>query len=71
MSSRSVSIGAGAKLKQELIKDSLGLDGWKPEPEAIIRLYFVFEEQFREIVEKGIEDLKGEQKGYLKGLPVG
>jgi hypothetical protein len=70
-SSRSVSIGAGAKLKQELTKDSLGLDGWKPEPEAIIRLYFVFEEQFRELVGKGIRDLKGEQEGYLKGLPVG
>jgi hypothetical protein len=66
-----VSIGAGARLHQELVRDSLGLDGWKPEPEAIIRLYFCFEEQFRAIVAGGIRDLKGEQEGYLKGLPVG
>jgi hypothetical protein len=71
VSARSVSIGAGAKLHQELVRDSLGLDGWKPEPEAIVRLYFCFEEQFRAIVAGGIRDLKGEQEGYLKGLPVG
>jgi hypothetical protein len=71
VSARSVSIGAGAKLHQELVQDSLGLDGWKPEPEAIVRLYFCFEEQFRAIVAGGIRDLKGEQEGYLKGLPVG
>jgi hypothetical protein len=70
--SKSVSVGAGARISQSLEKDSLGLDGWKGEPEAIIRLYFVFEEQFRELVRSGgVEDLKGSEDGYLKGLPVG
>jgi hypothetical protein len=70
--SKSVSVGAGARISQNLEKDSLGLDGWKGEPEAIIRLYFVFEEQFRELVKSGgVEDLKGSEDGYLKGLPVG
>jgi hypothetical protein len=69
--SKSVSVGAGARINQELAKDSLGLEGWKDEPEAIIRLYFVFEEQFHEIVRGGIKELKGDKEGYLKNLPVG
>ena len=70
--SRSVSVGAGAEINQTLKADSLGLDGWKAEPEAIIRLYFCFKEQFLEIVKSGgIQKLEGEKEGYLKNLPVG
>jgi hypothetical protein len=71
VATRSVSVGAGAKIHQDLAQDSLGLDGWNPETAAVIRLYFCFEEQFREIVAGGIRDVRGNKEGYLKGLPVG
>lgn len=68
----SVSVGAGAEIDQKLQMDSLGVEGWQEEPAAIIRLYFVFQEQFQDIVASGgVAELEGEKEGYLKGLPVG
>jgi len=58
--SKSVSVGAGAQIRQELDRDSLGIDGWQDQPAAVIRLYFAFEEQFKQIVENG---------GVTKGCP--
>jgi len=70
--SKSVSVGGGAKIDQVLERDSLGLDGWKDEPSAIIRLYFCFEQQFRQIVDTGgVRELKSAPEGYLQGLPLG
>jgi len=70
--SKSVSVGAGAKISQELKVDELGIDGWKDENSGIIRLYFVFEEQFRDIVkEGGIKGIQTNNDGFLAGLPVG
>jgi len=70
--SKSVSVGAGAKIRQELQVDELGIDGWKDENSGIIRLYFVFEEQFRDIVkEGGIRGIQTNNDGFLSGLPVG
>jgi hypothetical protein len=72
MRSKSVSVGAGAEIRQDLAEDTLKIEDWKTEPSAVIRLYFVFEEQFKEIVDKGgIRDLKGDDKGFMKDLPVG
>lgn len=69
---KSVSVGAGAKISQELRPDSLSVKEWKTEPEAIMRLYFCFEEQFRYIVDNGgIKSFKGDDEGFLRGLPVG
>jgi len=70
--SRSVSVGAGAKIRQELARDELGIDGWQEEPAGIIRLYFVFEKQFRDIVQAGgIKGIQTNDSGFLKNLPVG
>jgi hypothetical protein len=69
--SKSVSVGAGAKIRQSLAACTLGVDGWKPEPAAFVRLYFCFEEQFRSIAAKGIKSLVSDSEGYLKDLPVG
>lgn len=67
-----VSVGAGAKIDQNLEFDNLGLDGWNDEYSAVIRLYFCFEKQFRNIVSKGgIKDIKFNKNGYLKNIPVG
>jgi len=67
-----VSIGAGAEITQELSPDGLGIDGWRDEPSSVIRLYFCFEEQFREIVERGgVRGIQTKREGFLDGLPVG
>jgi hypothetical protein len=69
---KSVSVGAGAEINQELSTDTLAVNEWKPEPSATIRLYFVFRKQFTQIVKKGgVIDLDGDKSGFLKGLPVG
>ena len=69
---KSVSVGAGAQITQQLTQCSLGVEGWQAEPSAVIRLYFCFEQQFREIVERGgVVDLKGNSEGYLAGMPTG
>jgi hypothetical protein len=70
--SKEASIGAGAEIRQDIIRDSLGIDGWREEPSSIIRLYFCFEEQFRHIVETGgVRGVQTKKAGYLDGLPVG
>jgi len=66
-----VAVGAGAKIRQELKEDDQDLSNWKEEPSSMIRLYFVFEEQFTDIVKGGVLDLNGKQEGFLDGLPVG
>ena len=68
---KDVSVGAGAKIHQDLRPDPLALTEWKQEPSSVIRLYFVFENQFREILSKGVKDLEGDRAGYLQDLPVG
>jgi hypothetical protein len=69
---RDVSIGAGAKVRQELLPDPLKIEDWKKEPSGIIRLYFVFRSQFEQIVANGgVKDLAGNKEGYLAGVKVG
>ncbi len=72
LSQKEVSVGGGARINQSLSVDPLALDGWCEKETALIRLYFVFEPQFREIVEKGgIKNISGTDTGYLSGLPLG
>lgn len=66
-----VSVGAGAQIYQDIAPDSLKIVDWQEKPSAIIRLYFVFEKQFKQIVKKGVKDVVGSMEGYLKNLPVG
>lgn len=70
--SKSVSVGAGAKINQKLEPDNLGLDGWQDEHSGVIRLYFCFEEEFKKIIKNGgVKELKSNPDGYLKNIPVG
>jgi hypothetical protein len=66
-----VGVGAGAEIYQDLAPDTLKIDEWEEEPAAVMRLYFVFIEQFKEIAAKGMKDLSGNKEGFLAGLPVG
>lgn len=68
---KEVSVGGGAEIKQDLMADTLSVKDWKKKPSALMRLYFVFEDQFAEILKGGIVDLDGKDGGYLDGLPVG
>jgi hypothetical protein len=69
--SAEVGIGGGARIKQDFKKSLVSLEDWKEKPEGILRLYFVFQEQFESMVESGFNDLKGSKDGYLSNLPVG
>jgi len=69
---RDVSVGAGARIKQDLMLDKLALNEYNSEPQAIIRLYFVFQEQLQDILQKGgIKHIENKNTGFLDGLPVG
>ena len=69
---RSVAVGAGAQIRQDLQKDTLDVDDWKEKETAVIRLYFVFENKFRNIIESGgMKDVTGNDSGYLTDIPVG
>jgi hypothetical protein len=66
-----VGIGAGAKISQNIMRDRHSIDEWQEKPAGIIRLYFVFREQFERYVEDGLRDLSGMKEGYLNSIPVG
>ncbi len=68
---KEVSVGAGAKIRQDLSQDTYALDTWNEKPDASITLYFVFQEKFEEIKSKGMRDLQGKSEGMLNNLPVG
>ncbi len=68
---KEVGVGAGAEIKQDLQLDPLPLSGWEEEPASVMRIYFVFEDQFKKIVEKGMKNLEGHKEGFLSGLQVG
>jgi hypothetical protein len=61
-----VSIGAGAKIDQKIEIDTLPLSEWFSEPQALIRLYFVFKDDLDTIIRKGgIKKLESIKNGYL------
>jgi hypothetical protein len=66
-----VGVGAGAEILQSLTVDPLNVSDWKDKPDSVMRLFFVFVDQFNAIKEKGMKDLTGELEGFLSGLPVG
>lgn len=68
---KEVAIGAGAKIEQGLIVDPYELDSWKEEPDSIMRIYFVFQNEFDHWKSFGMKDLDGKINGMLDNLPVG
>jgi hypothetical protein len=68
---KEVSIGAGAKILQDLPFDPYPLDTWRDTPDAVMTIYFVFQEKLEELKAGGIRDLEGVKEGMLQGLPVG
>lgn len=68
---KEVSIGAGAKIRQELPKDNSPLEDWKDVPDSVMTIYFVFQEEFSKMASGGFRDFTDCKDGMLKGLPVG
>lgn len=68
---KEVSIGAGAKINQELVADPYALDTWKESPDASMVIYFVFQKKLEELMAGGMVDLVGKKEGMLDGIPVG
>lgn len=66
-----VGVGAGAIINQSLTVDPLKVSDWEDKPDSVMRLFFVFVEQFKEIEAKGMKNLAGHPEGYLSDLPVG
>lgn len=66
-----VGLGAGARIKQGFNKAKHSVSDWGTKPTGVIRLYFVFQEEFERYVSAGLRDLEGSREGYLEGLPVG
>jgi len=68
---KEVAVGAGAKIKQDLLADNYEFDSWKEEPDAVMRIYFIFENEFEHWKSFGIRDYEGCINSMLDGLPVG
>jgi hypothetical protein len=68
---KEVAVGAGAKIKQDLLADNYEFDSWKEEPDAVMRIYFIFENEFQHWKSFGIRDYEGCVNSMLDGLPVG
>lgn len=66
-----VGLGAGGRIKQHFGKATHPVSDWEKEPTAVVRLYFVFQEEFERYAAAGLKDLEGSREGYLDGLPVG
>lgn len=67
-SPKEVAVGAGAQIEQTIDRDYYGVETWKDEPDAVMRIYFVFEDEFKEYAKHGF---KGEHGSMLKGVAVG
>lgn len=68
---KEVAVGAGAKIRQSLPVDKYDLDTWKDTPDAVMTIYFVFQEEFDKMAAEGFNDFSDKQNGMLNGLPVG
>jgi len=69
---KEVSVGAGAAINQKLEVDTRPLADYHAEPQALMRIYFVFEPQLKEIISKGgIKKIEGKKKGFLQAVKVG
>lgn len=67
---KEVAIGAGAKIHQEVVADPSALSDWNEKPDAVMRIYFVFEEDFAKRAAAGFRTVP-RSEGMLAGLPVG
>jgi hypothetical protein len=68
---KEVSVGAGAKIFQNLISDPNSLNSWKEAPDCVMTVYFVFQQEFEKLKAGGLRDLEGSKEGFLSNVTVG
>jgi len=68
---KEVAVGAGARIRQDLVEDPYPLDTWKDKPDSVMTIYFVFKEQVDRMLEAGTVEVSEQPEGMLKGMPVG
>jgi hypothetical protein len=68
---KEVSVGAGAKIYQNLIPDPNSLDSWKEAPDAVMTVYFIFQQEFEKLKAGGLKNLEGSPEGILSNCVVG
>jgi hypothetical protein len=68
---KEVSVGSGARINQSVIQDPYPFESWKDVPDAVMTIYFVFQEKFEELKAGGFRTLEGKPEGMLTGIPVG
>lgn len=66
-----VEIGAGANINQIVADDPESLDFWKSEPESILVINYILEEDCQKIINSGKISLAGHKEGFLKEVTVG
>lgn len=64
-------VGAGANINQLVYDDPEPLDFWRSEPESILCINYLLEEEALKIIKSGQISVEGDKEGYLKNIPVG
>ncbi|MBI4449526.1 hypothetical protein HY634_00545, partial [Candidatus Uhrbacteria bacterium] len=67
---RTVAVGAGSGITQDLKPDPRSLEEWQTEPAAVITVYFVPEATAVAILQGPQRDLTGPREGALASIPV-
>jgi hypothetical protein len=68
---KSLEVGAGATIDQNVYDDTEQLSFWRDEPEAVICINYALEEEVKKIISQGSKSLEGHKEGFLKNVPVG
>jgi len=68
---KKLEVAAGAKIDQRIYDDPNGLEFWQTEPEGLVVINYVTEEDAQRIIEAGKVDVKGSPEGFLTNIPVG
>ena len=68
---KNIEIGAGASIVQHVYDDPEPLDFWREQPEALLTINYVLEEEAGRIIAKGKISKTGDPKGFLKNVQTG
>lgn len=65
---KSLEVGHGAKIDQKINDDTYKLDHYREEPESLICINYVTEEDCEKIIDKGKKEMVENEQGFLNGV---
>ena len=68
---KTVEIGAGAKIRQRFYDDPYGLEYWQSTCAGTIVINYVPSDNAAAILAAGEADVSGSDEGFLQNIPVG